>query len=38
MLIKRNLNANIIIYVYVIGNQAEYQCDFEKFKEQEQNG
>ena len=41
MLIERSTDANLIVYVDVIVNQAEYQntnAKFEKVKEQEQRG
>lgn len=36
---ERNINANLIVYVDVIVNQAEYtNTKFEKFMEREQKG
>ena len=32
MLIERSINANLIVYVDVIVNQAEYQYEVWKFK------
>ena len=38
MLIERSIDANLIVYVDVIVNQAEYQYEVWKVKEQEQKG
>ena len=38
MLIERSIDANPIVYVDVIVNQAEYQYEVWKVKEQEQKG